>query len=617
MVIYLVEHYSGLYPLLTLRVMRHGNEKAILIGRDLDTKEPFVSNLRTSGLFEYVINYKRVKGLPLEETEDQITEALCRAYDPLINDNKINMKEASNIYVGGYDKYTSEHFSLYLEVLKLEYVIVEIAPNVMHRSAKNGNRLRYNKYTPKSLAYFNMIKHTRPFNNDGDCIKKLIIWSETKWRDSSGKRDLLEVYDFSGNPQMRSEDKQLILSCFGMDSDFLPTGKFSLLLPNGFSATRNLARHMKSVLCDVLYTNSKYAMIYAMQVDYFAKEGIPVLYNPHPNGLSGANTFDPLKLRGIRRMPEHMPIELLRWIPNVKIMQTFALKTSAVWKLADVIEKDMSLGMEFLKVFHCMDKLYVILKIIDRCNKNSNILYYGIPKKVMDTLESCSNDGEARTLTPLKFSTSGKYKKVWRKINKEGRTLIVNFTLSEYVSAENKDMMLEMLKNCHENSLVFFVNALYEYAFVSLENEDLLKYVVPIVIKRTSIDDGETLGDTGDTVLYAFCKNEEIRNQLKNINLTKALKYLNVLLEVSPISAERDDAEMRKCYEFAVSQAAYREVVKYEESIAVRNAMEMLRKANKTIKRLEQSTSWRITRPLRVIAQWLRQKNKNQGGTNQ
>ncbi|MCL1987455.1 MAG: hypothetical protein FWG64_05725, partial [Firmicutes bacterium] len=146
------------------------------------------------------------------------------------------------------------------------------------------------------------------------------------------------------------------------------------------------------------------------------------------------------------------------------------------------------------------------------------------------------------------------------------------------------------------------------------------------------LDDGEQVGELGTTAIFAFCKNAETRQYLREIQFSKQLKYLNVLLDVSPISEEIAQSWMQQAYNHAITAAVVHnsnnkiikqkndeirqkdgeirqinEIIHHKDG-EIHNVHETIHHKNEEIDHLknriialETSTSWKITKPLRNI----------------
>ncbi|MCL1987134.1 MAG: hypothetical protein FWG64_04085, partial [Firmicutes bacterium] len=305
----------------------------------------------------------------------------------------------------------------------------------------------------------------------------------------------------------------------------------------------------------------KYLLLYATMLQYFTDKQNEIVYHPHPTRGSSITNLEPLKQRNVKYIDANMPIEFLLWIPNIKIKQLLLLQSTAQNKLATMVDETTALTKEYIKVFNILDKLYVIQAIINRLTLHTNLKFYGISQKVFETM--------------YKFNFSEYlYKKFAYQETCQNAELqpndifVINTTLQDIEPISNQNFILDMLNQAAENSIIFFTNIFGESPFIELltpifdENPateqvktTVSDFIVPIQIDRSPLDDGEQVGELGTTAIFAFCKNAKTRQYLREIRLTKNLQYLNVVLNVSPISEETAQSWMQQAYNHAVIAA--------------------------------------------------------------
>ncbi|MCL1986832.1 MAG: hypothetical protein FWG64_02540, partial [Firmicutes bacterium] len=305
----------------------------------------------------------------------------------------------------------------------------------------------------------------------------------------------------------------------------------------------------------------KYLLLYATMLQYFTDKQNEIVYHPHPTRGSSITNLEPLKQRNVKYVDANMPIEFLLWIPNIKIKQLLLLQSTAQNKLATMVDETTALTKEYIKVFNILDKLYVIQAIINRLTLHTNLKFYGISQKVFETM--------------YKFNFSEYlYKKFAYQETCQNAELqqndifVINTTLQDIEPISNQNFILDMLNQADENSIIFFTNIFGESPFIELltpifdENPTteqakttVSDFIVPIQINRTPLDDGKQIGELGTTAIFAFCKNAKTRQYLREIQLTKNLQYLNVVLNVSPISEETAQSWLQQAYYHAVTAA--------------------------------------------------------------
>jgi len=548
--------------------------------------------------------------LPLDlyskNTEQQTLEFLTSTYSPIFEERKINLKKATAIYEH-YDWLCG--FALYLRHCGISYVHFDSVPNrQVFTKPLVMNAVRCSK------GMNNLLKKLSSVDENNKVVNKIMIFPSTKFFDNQllaeSERQLIEIFDFDKQFDLINEsDKQKILSCFNIDINFLQNKSISMLLPSSTGFTHLLSKNHNVAFKDILYNKDKYLFLYTTILEYFANRQNEITYHPHPTRESSITSLEPLKQRGVKYVDANMPIEFCQWIPNVKIKQLLLVESGSKAKLETMVDEVVALNREYVKVFNILDRLYIIQQIIDGLTLYKNIKIYGIPQKIFETMYKFNFDeylykkfAQIKTLQNAKLQTND--------------ILVINTTLNEIEPISKQNFILDMLEKSEENSLIFFTNIFNESAFVPLLSSKnfLLDFIVPIQISRTPLDDGEQIGEIGTIAIFAFCKNAETRQYLRKIQLTKNLQYLNVVLNVSPISEETAQSWLQQAYNNAVTAAIVHnynsKIIKRKNDEIQQNAenQQIIQRKNEEIdnlknriSQLETSTSWKITRPLRRL----------------
>ncbi|MCL1989045.1 MAG: hypothetical protein FWG64_13900 [Firmicutes bacterium] len=628
MVIYVLEHYMALTQMITLRLTKHLNEKAILICvSDNDTivaKTPLFDNLKNVGVFDDVIALVEIplKGLSEEQTIQQIVTS----YSPVMEQHQLNLHAATAIYEH-WDWYVS--FALFLDYQNIPFTQVEPLPNnthyFYHRPAE------FHKKNFVSKAYSNLYENIYKMDKNDKPTGNIMLHAETIFFDdvllTDTEKSFIEKFAFYKQFDLISQtDKQKILSIFDLDIAFLQNNPISVLLPNSLGFTFLISQKSNGLLKDVLYTADHYAKVYITLVDYFLNPQNKIMYNPHPDKKKGLMSTDTFANRGISTFDINMPAEFLRWIPNFRIKQALSVKSSSTEKLSTIIDENISLDWGFAKSYAIMDRLYVVQKLASLLPNHSKIKFYGVSDKTCEMLYKHNFDDY--------LGKSFELLKTCKNLELQNTDIcIINSTLTENEPLTTPNIIFDLLEKTYPNSVVFFTNIFNESTFIPLllRRKFLLDFIVPIQIQRTPLDDGEQVGDLGTIAIFAFCKNAEIRQLLTTANFTKPLKYLNVLLKVSEISEETAKSHMQAAYNNAVNSAAVSTVLnatikQKEESLGskpeeIRQKQEIIQRQNGEIQQknemlhlkdeeiehlknritaLESSTSWKITQPLRA-----------------
>ena len=630
---YVAEHYGAFSQLISLRTLKHSEEPAILVGLGLARREPFFTKLKRSGLFDVVISYDEVAHKNHSYSINETRNELDSNYNKLLKENKVKLSDITCCYVVHI---TSACFATYLRLNKVDFTTVEFMPNAIRKYQERPMKQLKIGYCSKAYHDLALDLQVFGFDKNGVPTKKLLVFPETELKNHEDN-EYVEVFDFFNSlDNVPDKCKTKILSCFNIDINFFSKNTVALVLPNSKGATGgSFSRRAKSELRDLLYTSEKYELTYLTICEYFHDKRFPLALHPHPNREISLWDTAVLENLNIGSIDTNMPIEFLKFVPNVKLGQVLHLSTSAAEKLKEITLTEVYLGYSFLAVFHCIDKLWAIMKIINN-SIDRDISYYG---PAFDTIKALYkynfDDYESRNITDL------------NKLNEfsEDKVYIINTTLSHTQPIHKKEKLCRMLKYAKNDCIVFFVNSLYEYSFADLKRKELLDHILPIIIKR-SPKKKNPLGDIGEETMYMFCKNPHIREAISRMEFSRSLDLFGIELSVTPISCNRITDEIQKCYHFAVNDAVIERVmrktdkqkIKIELSVLkdritgidkqkVKNELSVLKKRTKEIDELKvekellalknciiemkKSNSWKLTKPLRMFSKFLRSVVKN------
>jgi len=516
MIFYACEHMSAFSQCLTLRLLKHREEKAILAVTNFNSENlSFLPKLLSNGLFDYVFECKPCGSN--EVSKQKIIEKISATYDELLCKQNINIKDVKLAYVF-YDVIAD--ITLYLADKKINIVTCAMYPDhlcMLRYFSKNHRDAWLRSCSP---AYIDCLSELYPVSPDKKATAKILVYPESEIEDN----DFVERYDFNNSfLKIKDEDKYKTLTCFRNDLKRMNSGEITLLLPNSMVVS-TIAFQTNQDIGRFLSSNYGYNFLYAVICDYFYNNQYLLVCKSHPHIKLDNNFFNKDCLINI---DDEMPIEFLRFVPNIKIQEVLAVETTATGKIKDLIKTDKSLGTSFLSAFHYIDKLYVIQKIISEHIENNTVFYYGIPEKTCLHLYDCNfQDHKKCKFVELKnlsaFENADCY--------------IVNNSQEEF----DKPQLSKLLKNTSAESIVFFIDTLPDY-----EQLDDLDNIVPLLIKRIP-KNKDFWGETIDQIVYVFSKNRYIRETLKAFAFTKHLPFTEMELLVSLVSKDQIDFDLKR-----------------------------------------------------------------------
>ncbi|MCL1986413.1 MAG: hypothetical protein FWG64_00350, partial [Firmicutes bacterium] len=500
MIIYSMEHFMSFYQMLTLRLIKHKNEKAILIfssfSDSISLKKHLFDKLKNIGVFDEIISLPFISAKTMKDenlqTEQQIMNKIISTYNPIMESHGVNLHDIKTAYEF-YDWNAS--FAFFMYYYNINFVQLEPMPNstefFYHRCV---DLLKKDFTTP---VYFNLYEKIFRMNEHDKPTGKIMLFSETIFFDNANlteeEKSFVEYFDFNKNFCLIDESyKQKILSCFNIDINFLKNNSVCILIPNSFHFTWIISQRSEKVihkLKDALYTDSEYEKIYITLAEYFSHKDNIVMYISHPNYNTSTMGIDTFVNRKIYIFDKNMPVEFLHWIPNFRIKQALSVKTTATQKLTTIIDENIELDWGFVQMYNIMDRLYIIQKIISTLPQSINLHFYAITTEVFEMLYKCHFDNYLeKTFIPLKTCENV--------MLKNSGVCVVNTRIIEDEPISNQNFILDMLEKSQPNSIVFFTNIFNESAFVPLllSRKFLLDFIVPIQINRTPLDDGEQVG---------------------------------------------------------------------------------------------------------------------------
>lgn len=257
MIIYVVEHISFFSQMLTLRLHKHRNEKAILaLGGPLRYQdiEYTRANLVSTELFDYVIYCDNV--LLSEDDRVNYKDVLHKKHHDSLTRNGLSIDDITLAYCGWHSCFS---FTLYMCAMGVPHVLVELKPNsgpVQFSPIEMNIWINIPSMHGKiSQVSVDVMKKYLPLSIDGLFMhevraKGILIFPETNLPDNS----LLERFDFFGNfEKIADEDKQNVLQCFNVDIENFVNNRVSLVLGSGLGTMNIAALTFKYVLSDYMY----------------------------------------------------------------------------------------------------------------------------------------------------------------------------------------------------------------------------------------------------------------------------------------------------------------------------------------------------------------------------
>jgi len=112
------------------------------------------------------------------------------------------------------------------------------------------------------------------------------------------------------------------------------------------------------------------------------------------------------------------------------------------------------------------------------------------------------------------------------------------------MSAETTDKIIDNIFVLGEYSVVFFLDSQRRYLFCELEQSQLMPYIVPVVIKKSPLRT-DIISNLSDERVFVYCKNNKIREKIKNFKFEKTLLHTGIKLSVKPLTETEKEKIMQ------------------------------------------------------------------------
>ena len=542
-VIYHFGSFAAFMQILVLRLKKHKDKKAVLIAADNNNREngnkkELILKFKDAGLFDEIIFFPSNLAYQ-KETEPEVLDEINSFFNNVFKCHNINIRDAHNIYT--FDSFRNA-LAIHLDYYNIKCIWGEHQPNdfkaTMNYCAIGKGIL--------SESFYNLHRKVFPLDDEGMLYKPIIAFPETN---NVKESSLIERCNFYADLKtLDDKDKQVILNCFGIKDElikFLQSNETSMLLTNSNSYIIQLAEqhynmrknnfipYKKTTLSGLQYSQETINYLYALLCDYYMNVKSKIMCSDHPY----AETDFSLIFDEVTLLDANVLMELLLLMPNVKLSQTISIATTAVKNLSPIIKQNISLGNEFVSAFYFYNKLYVGLRIANDLNAIMAIMYYGVETGVIEKMMFYLFDDHLNKSINKIYEVPS---------YKENNCYIINTSQKEFITLTDNEKLLTALEEASDECIVIFINGINEYCFCDLEKIHLLKFIVPITIKKTPIKD-KALGSMDDEVIYVFTKSKLKRRKLEQLTFSKKLHYCGMLLNIVAMSKDEMELEYQKC----------------------------------------------------------------------
>lgn len=491
MVLYAVYH-GGSLPLAILhRLLRHRDEKAVLlvgntrwhIGSKFDISQ-------MSYIFDDVVTYDASLGEYLNKPASELSDLIISKYSQYFKD--MDFSKFSKIYnlIDGEDS-----FGYYLSYLNIKYTHIEHAPNLV--------KMRYTEWqsipnSKENYQYTVMLKSRNVYNFLTNPLIDVIYYKDF---------NVVEQIQF-----LSSVEKEKILKAYGM-KEILNVEVKSIFLPPSSYATWESFSKRSEVRDAFLTKQSAYAFANSIFLDFVV--GIErIIIKPHPRDS------EPIPFPNNENwIPGYFPSEFLGFIKDLQLNQVYAIGSSSFGALMQQynIEESVFYPYNYFYYMHIALKVHLALQLAVIISPE-DVSYYGITETLLN-IASHNLDISKKCRHIETVSNENKFTLIFQDMNR-GKNIL------------SRDSILGK----GDNDVIVFV-AKSDFLYIFKDQLELFSFIIPIDILKLKGKDSYT-GNLETETIYIFTKSTDLRQKIMDFSFSKTLKYTGIELYVNPTTEE-------------------------------------------------------------------------------
>lgn len=339
----------------------------------------------------------------------------------------------------------------------------------------------------------------------GTVVKRYLVSDENKV-----VNELDEEIDFrNGFFNLADEYKVEICNVFGLKNNF-SWDNCSLLLLNssGYSLPKTKLNWKQHYLP------------YFLMADYYFNKNNILLIKDHP--LTPEGFLEELFPEKENILNGDIPIEFYALQEGFHIQRLLSAQSTGGDKIRDLADEADMLGDCYLYNFRLLHKLFTTFSMCGKDTSYSHFHYYGINRELLIKFKKYvfapypTGDPRGISTTILKGNI---------------------FTIIDTIPSEEEENIGAALRNADMETQIVFLDSAGIGNFISYDDMDLYKYIIPVVIHKTALRE-QTLSDFTDEYVYFFCKNPKIRASLQNFKIERELYYTGIKITAKSMTEE-------------------------------------------------------------------------------
>ncbi|MDR1215744.1 MAG: hypothetical protein LBK25_03580 [Treponema sp.] len=516
MVLFYCGHEGTVSQIISLKCHRYAQEEAVLSMPRIDFQQSnFAKGLVEEKIFNKIILVEIAFSLKEESVEKQ-EQKIIDYFDTVVEQNDIDFNSFSNIYI---IQDVNGEFPVYLSMKNISYILIETyAGN--YRQFDDLKRYSASELILKaSNSYTAVLEKHKALCGSGDvCKKRLRSENGTSDHSKSLLKDEWVDFNFLFN-NIPDEYKNSIYKCLDKNIDSIQEKDSCLVLSNSSTILTTKTR------LDIAHVH----LVYQLALDYYNHNDearISVKEHPYRAVDFSLDKYieNPIVFDSI------IPFEFYRFIPNFSINKVLSVCTSAIDKIADYVKENVRLGESYFHYFRLCHKLFFAFSLYLKLNSGG-----GGGKTVCNYAKGL-NAEFIHNFAHFCFNDFPKYEPKmgfgWQNLKGD------NFIIMDEVPPGNKKELIAGLDGTDPLTKIVFLNTKKDFAFFDFERLDLLEYIIPFVIKKSSVSN-KCISDTEDETLFFFCKDKAVRNAAKTFSMQKSLKHTKLIVHISAVSWEK------------------------------------------------------------------------------
>ena len=576
-ILYLSNHVSTIVPYLVHKLSFHANDTVTYLGpaSGLDSGTAVRNNLFSDCILQKNVGSREFVDIEARScTFVNAKQDIVEFYDKIIETNGVNLAEFEKIYTANEN---SCYWIAYLELKHIKYTLLESHPN----SARHLVRQEIN--SPIDATDKQLKRHT--LNTPSLYCEKIIyhhLTTETlaTWE---GDTDVFHYTNCIAGIDSTTANK--ILESFNVNPEN-HKGKWSMFLPNG-----GMYKH-------VGYTIDNYHWVHQMFVDFYVSSENAVVVKCHPSERASieelrtmfpyATIWDKNILAELLLLCKGFEMENIYFVVSSSgsVFSNFARNS---FKASKIRGRD-----DWYRTLFCFDIVATYFSVrflhLNSLMAKKSISCYGISKQNFEFMLETSLEGKLQ-LEVIDYFDNSEEKTTVALVNHR-RTKMPHRAIKMILKTKPTTAIIQNIRDIKEVDNFHKLSKYYKHRVVYRISKKPIR----------DPDSGVLYEDLDDVFFVVYTNDVQIIRSNRMISDMKTLHNTGVLLTC--LNVEFDVMLNPTANEMKVVSGSHRAVKANQKNvrIAIEHVKSELANINAHISSIESSTSWRITRPLRICS---------------